>query len=325
MEHHLEGSRQDVPDRRRADDRLRFLANHDPLTGLLNRRGFEPLLEDALSRSGPQTPASLAYIDLNRFKLVNDLYGHVAGDEVLKQVSKRLVRVLGAEYPVARIGGDEFITLISGVSADRAVQICAEASFEIDSAPYTTADKAFSVSACVGLVELGPEMSSRDAVATADRACREAKTEQRGPVVAYRRNTDVLEERIAELRMMERMGDGFPFDRLYLEFQPIMSIKDPFGSLNFETLLRLREKDGATLPTGKLIAAAEKNGQMTHVDRWVLKAALSWISDNYSRLQRTQFICLNLSGASLNDERFIEDAFSILGEFRSVVAKVCFE
>jgi EAL domain-containing protein (putative c-di-GMP-specific phosphodiesterase class I) len=112
---------------------------------------------------------------------------------------------------------------------------------------------------------------------------------------------------------------------LFLVMQPIMALKAPYESLNFEVLLRMREDDGSILPAGPIIAAAENNGRIGIIDRWVLTTTLEWIDANATRLDKTKFICMNLSGASLNDERFIQDAFEIIGRHKDATTRLCIE
>ncbi len=107
--------------------------------------------------------------------------------------------------------------------------------------------------------------------------------------------------------------------------QPVMSLHAPYDSLNFEILLRLREADGSVTAAGSIMAAAESNGHSAVIDRWVLQTTLEWIDANYERLGRTRFICMNLSGASLNDERFTQEAFEMLARHRRAVEKLCIE
>ena len=173
----VEGSLQDVTERKTANDRLRFLADHDPLTGILNRRGIEMNFARLARRRTPR-PAALAYLDLDRFKLINDLYGHPAGDEVLRQLCERVKSHLAEAESFARVGGDEFVILFHDAPIVRARAICAALVQAIEDLPFRIGDKAFQVKGSIGLIELDREISFRDAVATADRACREAKTGQ---------------------------------------------------------------------------------------------------------------------------------------------------
>jgi diguanylate cyclase (GGDEF)-like protein/PAS domain S-box-containing protein len=320
----VEGSVQDVTERKTASDRLRFLADHDPLTGILNRRGIEMGFRRLPRRRGAR-PAALAYLDLDRFKLINDLYGHPAGDEVLRQLCERIRSHLADSESFARVGGDEFVILFQDAPVVRARAICSALVHAIEEAPFTIGDKAFQVKGSIGLIELDQEISFRDAVATADRACREAKTGNRGRVVAYERDTALFRDRLEELRLVERLGEGVEQDGLFLEMQPIMSLERPLDSLNFEVLLRMRDADNRVIPAAKIISAADNNGRMAVIDRWVLERTLAWIDTNRDRFTATHFICVNLSGSSLNDERFVEDAFAMLSAHPKAASLVCLE
>jgi EAL domain-containing protein (putative c-di-GMP-specific phosphodiesterase class I) len=107
--------------------------------------------------------------------------------------------------------------------------------------------------------------------------------------------------------------------------QPIMSLKNPHESLNFEVLLRMRDVDGTVIPAGRIITAAETSGRIGMIDRWVLATTLDWVNTHHATLTRTRFICMNLSGASLNDERFVLDAFDILERNRQAASMLCLE
>jgi EAL domain-containing protein (putative c-di-GMP-specific phosphodiesterase class I) len=107
--------------------------------------------------------------------------------------------------------------------------------------------------------------------------------------------------------------------------QPIMSLREPEESLNFEVLLRLRDADNRVVPATKVIAAAEENGNIGEIDRWVMSTVLDWLTKHHSQLTRTKFVCVNLSGASLNDEKFVQDIFTILHRHLPVVPLLCIE
>ncbi|HEU4622594.1 MAG TPA: EAL domain-containing protein [Burkholderiaceae bacterium] len=321
----IEGSLQDITERRRAHDRLRFLADHDPLTELLNRRGMETALLHSFDTIEDGLPVALAYVDLDRFKLVNDLFGHPAGDEVLRQVVNRVRAALGQAVTLARVGGDEFIMLFERMPIHAARVACESVLEAISGQPFGHGDKAFQISASIGLVELSNDMTMRDAIATADRACREAKSGRNGHLVVYEHGTRRMRERLDEFHLTERLGRGLPTDRLHLVMQPIISTTTPFDSMNFEVLLRMRDAENRSTAPSALISAAEANGSMSLLDRWVLSTTLAWLDQHHDQLGRTQFVCVNLSGASLNDERFMHDAFAILAEHERAAHRICIE
>ncbi|RZS78126.1 EAL domain-containing protein [Pigmentiphaga kullae] len=321
----IEGSLQDITERRKATERLRFLANNDTLTGALNRRGIEHILEASLKQFDPAHPIALAYLDLDRFKLINDLYGHQTGDEVLKQVCQRVKWSLGEDHHVGRIGGDEFILVLRDTAMLPATDLCRRIISDICDMPFQLRRRSFQVKVSIGLIEITPEMRVQDAVSAADRACREAKKGKHGHLVIYKENAPAFQERAEELRLIEELGSTFTPTGLSLVMQPIMSLRAPEASLDFEVLIRMQDSSGAMVPAGKIIAAAEANGTIGELDKWVLTSTLVWLTENLPRLPNTRFVCVNLSGASLNDEAFIEDTFRILSRFGPVVKYLCME
>jgi diguanylate cyclase (GGDEF)-like protein len=318
----IEGSLQDVTERSKAIERLQFLAEHDPLTGSLNRRGVELAIA---AQSEEVAPWALAYIDLDRFKLVNDLFGHRAGDEVLKQVAARTRSLVRPEYAVGRIGGDEFICVMSNTNIDDAIEQCHELVTLLSAAPYQVGNCAFQVKASIGLVECSHGVRVQDALSNADGACREAKNVAHGHVVTYRKGAAAFEERAKELMLVETLGQNRLPPGLFLVMQPIMSLAAPTGSLDFEVLLRWRAPDGSTLPAGKVIVAAEESGNIAAIDRWVLTTVLEWLEANRPALPKTRFVCVNLSGGSLNDEQFMEDIFALFARYRPIIRYLCLE
>ncbi len=321
----IEGVLQDTTEKHKATEQLQFMANNDPLTKVFNRRGIEH--EFALAANGLASgkPMALAYVDLDRFKLINDLFGHAAGDEVLKQVCERMATMLAGGQQIGRVGGDEFVVLMPETAIPLASIICRGIVDRLGNTPYRVGDKAFHVRGSVGLIEVTPGIAMKDAVSTADRACREAKTGQGEGLVVYERGAEAFRQRAAELDMVERLSGPNATESLLLEMQPIMSLRSPRESLNFEVLLRMREADGRVVPAGAVIAAAEKSGRASVIDRWVLNTTLAWIAEHTEQLGNTRFVCMNLSGASLNDERFVQDTFDILGRYVHVASRLCLE
>ena len=321
----IEGSLQDITQRSKATARLRFLAENDPLTGVLNRHGIEEAFAAAMRGIGKGQPLALAYLDLDRFKLINDLFGHVAGDEVLKQVCDRVREMLADGHDIGRVGGDEFVIVFRNTPVRTATAICRGVVDWIGSSPYQIGDKAFQVKGSIGLIEVAEGTNVKDAMSAADRACREAKKGLHANLVVYEKNESVFKERQEELRLIERLGTGVVPEGLFLVMQPIMSLRAPYESLNFEILLRMREKDNTITSAGKIISAGENNGRSAVIDRWVMSNTLEWLDEHYDHLDRTRFACMNLSGASLNDERFIQDAFAMLAQHGRAVGKLCIE
>ncbi len=321
----IEGSLQDVTERFQATEQLKYLAANDPLTGVLNRRGVEKIIEDATRQAAMGRPLAVAYLDLDRFKLINDLFGHVAGDDVLRQVCRRIERLLAEGQTLGRVGGDEFIIVFRGAPIGAASAICRGIIDAIGGTSFLTGDKAFQVKASIGLVEVAGHLAVKDAIAVADRACRTAKRGTGEGLVVFDRTAGVFKERADELRLLERLGTEAAPEGLFLLMQPILSLRSPFDSLNFEVLVRMREPDGSIIPAGVIVAAAENNGRAAVIDRWVLSNTLGWLDRHHDALPATRFVTMNLSGASLNDERFMQDAFAMLANCPRATQRLCIE
>ena len=321
----IEGSLQDVTEKSRATEDLHFLANHDPLTKVLNRRGIGKVLNASIETLSEGKMLALAYLDLDRFKLINDLFGHGAGDDVLQQVCKRVSDMLSPNQHFGRVGGDEFVIIFPDTGITLAALMCRGIVDSIGTQPYRVGDKAFYVRGSIGLIEVSPGMQFNDAMSTADRACRAAKSPNGNGLVVYEKHAIAFQQHEAELKLIALLATSSATEGLYLEMQPIMSLTSPHESLNFEVLLRMRDPDGHVVRTDHLIAAGEASGRMGMIDRWVLSTTLAWLNTHYAEMRHTKFVCMNLSGASLNDEKFLQDVFAMLEKNIHVVSLLCLE
>lgn len=319
----IEGSMQDVTERVAATRRLNFLADHDSVTGARNRRGLEADLETALAAIDGRRPGALAYLNVDRFKLVNELHGFTAGDHVLRQLCARIKEALPAEAAVARLSADSFLVLLADMPLAPAVRICRTLQNAIAEQPIMADDQPFAMTAAVGVLELRPGMAAVDAIASAERACHEAKRGSR--LAVYDRDARALAERVEELQVIKTMDRREMPAGLRLEMQPILSLQDPFGRLDFEVLLRLDDADGRPIPVGRALAAAETSGNMTMLDSWVLGETLRWLREHRDQLSDTRFVCVNLSGISLNDKDFIETVLQMLADYPDVAPLICLE
>ncbi|MFZ4596412.1 MAG: EAL domain-containing protein, partial [Verrucomicrobiaceae bacterium] len=285
-----------------------------------------PCPEKALSDGRGTETFSVAYLDLDRFKLINHLYGHAAGDEILRQVSARVSNMLTGNMQLGRMGGDEFLLTMPETRIAHATLLCQGIVNSIGGRPYKVGDHAFHVRGSIGLIEVARGSSPKDAISTADRACREAKASHGTHLVIYERNSRIFQAHEEEMRLVGQLSATTDAPKgLYLEMQPIMSLDKPLESLNFEVLLRMRDPDGKPVPTPSLIAAGEFAGRMGVIDRWVLSNTLSWLSAHQAELGQTRFVCVNLSGASLNDERFVQEVCALLEQHRDIAHCLCLE
>jgi diguanylate cyclase (GGDEF)-like protein len=320
----VEGSIQEITVRKEAESKLRHLVDHDSLTGLLNRHGLEEAMAVAADTVTRGSPCALAHVDLDRFKLVNELYGHAVGDAMLQEASSRLTRTVRTRDFVARIG-DSFVVVFLDCPDQAAARLSERLRESIGEHAFDLLGKSLSMTVSIGVVSIEPDMKPVDALAAADRACSEAKARGRNCVVRLDDQDATLKTHLEELKVMADLRQRIPTDRYFLDFQPIVSLAAAFGSLNYEVLIRMRDEQGGIVQPGRFIGAAERNGLMSQIDRWVLQTTLEWIDSHPEHRERLTFATINFSGASLNDARFIDDAFSMIADHPHAMSKLCFE
>jgi len=318
----FEGSLQDVTERELATKRMEWLINHDPLTDCLNLRGLSRKFERAQS-----PPKTLAYFDLDRFKLINDLYGHAAGDAVLKQVCERIRSQLGGHELLARVGGDEFVVAFPDASIAEAAQQCQNICALIASAPFQIELQRFTLSVSGGLVatESFGDVTLKEIVSAADTLCRMAKKRPTERLVVMEGGDTFFKHHKDELELIGCLERGETPEGLFLMMQPELSLHAPFDSLNFEVLLRMKKPNGDIVPAQVIIEAAEAHAKTAIIDHWVVATVIAWLEAHAARLGKTQFVGVNLSGSSLNDEVFVEDLFRLFGYHKEAVSRICIE
>ncbi|RTZ45377.1 bifunctional diguanylate cyclase/phosphodiesterase [Candidimonas sp. SYP-B2681] len=320
----VEGSLQDITTRTETINQLQLLADNDPLTNVLNRRGIEKALDASLKRLALGEPCALAYVNLDPYKRINSLFGHMSGDEVLQQVCQRIKATLSDREYVGRIGGDEFIILFSDSIIGKAREAAARVIHGLNSTALYVGGRAFQLKSAMGIIEVTDGMDPSEMISAAGRACRDARKSHKD-IVVYEQNSHELQEHTEELRLFDELEGGDSPKGLYLEMQPIMSMRNPLQTLNFEILLRVRNSTGVLVPTGKIIAAAEESGTITIIDKWVFSATLEWLAKHEHRLTKTEVVNVNLSGVSLNDDKFIDAFFAILERYEHLANRLCVE
>lgn len=321
----VQGSLQDVTEKSKATEALYFLANHDSLTKVLSRRGLELALQAEKDDLSQGRTLSLAYLDLDRFKLINDMFGHGVGDAVLQQMCMRVTALLPPGVRFGRVGGDEFVLIFAHTPVAMAAHMCKGLIEAIGGQPYHLAASAFYVRGSIGVVEVDQRMSIKDALSAADHACQQAKVAQRDGLMVYQKHSAAYLQHETELALIAQLSGDTPFEGLYLEMQPLLSLHTPEALLDFEVLLRMNGPTGMPVPTERLIAAAQASGFMGKVDLWVLSTTLVWLNTHQQALTKTRFACVNLSGASLNDERFLEAAYALLDAHHPLLGMLCLE
>ena len=299
--HHVLLQVQDVTERRRYEAELRYLADHDPLTGLLNRRAFARELESHLEYVHRYGPAGAALIlDLDHFKNINDTLGHGTGDELIVSLARALQERLGDRVVIARLGGDELAFLVpEGDDADiakAAAQILEAVRAQRVASP---SGRLRSVSASIGIATFDdPRLSADDVLANADLAMYEAKDAGRDRAVTYR-PTSGSERLDGRVSWPDVIRDGLDEDRFVLQAQPIMNLATG-DTGQFELLLRLRDPFGELISPAAFLPAAERYDLIGAIDRWVVSRSIAMLAEENRRGKRLTFE-VNISGRSAGD------------------------
>jgi diguanylate cyclase (GGDEF)-like protein/PAS domain S-box-containing protein len=317
----------DVSKERRLHRALHYQASHDALTGLINRREFENRLTAAVedARQNAQSRHVLLYLDLDQFKLVNDTCGHPAGDLLLKQITGVIQsRVRGGDT-LARLGGDEFGILLQDCARDQALRIAENLRQAIRDYRFTWQGGVLTVGASIGIVEITNEIPTvANVMSAADVACYSAKDSGRNRVQLY--EPDDMPERHREMHWVSKLARARDESRFELFYQPIV----PIGSRahereHFELMLRLRDEAGTIVTPAEFIPAAERYNIMPSIDRWVVRQALDRVVHRIESGVKPFTVAVNLSGTSLNDERFLEFLIAELSASELVAGAMCFE
>lgn len=318
----------DVTERREMERKITWQASHDPLTGLPNRQEFERHLAILLrSAKAKNTVHHVLYIDLDQFKVVNDTRGHVAGDELLKRVAAALQEHVRASDMLARLGGDEFGVLLDGCPQDKAVQIGEKLAEEVRGIRFSWEGKIFAATVSIGIAAVGPQTPSvQSALSGADAACFLAKEKGRNQVRAYEEADAEFARRHGEMHVVSQITDALDNHRLVLFYQRIAPQRqNGSGRDHREILVRIRGEDGEMISPGLFIPAAERFGLMPSIDEWVIRRALAAMAAAHAAGHDQETWAINVSGASLGNERFIAFVVAELKRLAAPPDSVCFE
>ena len=318
----------DITEEYRLSKELSYQASHDVLTGLLNRREFETRIKQAWERAlADEGVHVLCYIDLDQFKVINDSCGHIAGDEMLRQIAGLLRENVRKHDSIARLGGDEFGILMEFCTMRHGLMVTDNIRKQIEQFQFAWDDNRFKVGASIGVVEINAEsVSVGELLKQADSACFAAKDEGRNRVNVYRSEDAVVAQRRGEMQWVHRIQEAIDEDRLVLFTQPIVRTDGVDENIHMEVLVRLITKEGEEVPPGAFLPAAERYGLVTKIDKWVVTNVLNWMQENNGFVQQRLNLCaINLSGVSLSESNFLEMIVDELYARDIPAEKLCFE
>lgn len=316
---------QDDSERRSLVQRLVWQAERDHLTGLYNRRAMESRLAAALEDMRQRAQHFIfCYIDLDRFKLVNDTCGHRAGDALLQRLTAIMARrVEGGDHFLARLGGDEFGLLFVDVSLAGALEVIHGLRDEISRFRFEWDDKTFRLGVSLGVTALHPGMTDiGEILAQADTACYHAKSLGGDAIQVYEKTHPALQKINDEMQWIGTITRAFEDHRFVLYRQRKIALAPAVAGLHYEILLRLRAEDGTIIAPGEFLPAAERYGLAPSFDRWVIRNVFAYLD---THPEDTASYALNLSGRSLSDPGTAEFILDEAGKYHFDPARVSFE
>jgi diguanylate cyclase (GGDEF)-like protein/PAS domain S-box-containing protein len=319
----------DVTQLRGMEREMTYLARHDPLTGLINRREFEKRLQQYLASAREEDRLhALFYLDLDEFKVVNDTCGHLAGDEMLKQVTALLKSRLRKTDTLARLGGDEFGVLLEDVAPERARELGDDMRRAVQRFRFAWEERIFEIGVSIGLVPITAETGDMAQVlSAADAACYVAKESGRNRMHEYQPDDTALAERYGEMQWIHRIHKAFAEHRFCLYRQPIQPLRAPWFDEPpmCEIFIRMLDEEGRIASPGAFIPAAERYHLIASIDRWVVHAAFVSLACVALSHGDTTCFAINLSGQSVGDDAFLAYVLDEMEATGVVPQRICFE
>jgi diguanylate cyclase (GGDEF)-like protein/PAS domain S-box-containing protein len=321
----------DVTEKRRVSRKLSHEAAHDALTALVNRKEFERRLTRTLADAADSASAehALCYLDLDRFKLVNDTCGHEAGDDLLRQIAALLGKHMRKRDTLARLGGDEFGALLENCPLDEAVEIAETVRHAIEEFRYVRGEQSFSVGISIGVVPITATSGRMAAVLrAADAACYIAKEAGGNRVFVDRPEAIAVVPPHPEIRRVAPLAQALEEGRFHLYAQPIVPlVPERRARPRCEILLRLPDERGHLQPAASFLPQAERYNLMPAIDRWVISRTIELMGKWHREHPECELplCCINLSGSSLDDESLVPRLQEQLSQHRLPPAALCFE
>jgi diguanylate cyclase (GGDEF)-like protein/PAS domain S-box-containing protein len=298
---HFVAVKEDLSTKTRLEREVQRLSSEDPLTGLPTRQVFSPILHAAVERARSGASSALLLLDVDSFRVVNDVEGHTAGDHVIAAFADALSSRMRPEDVMARVSGDGFAVLVSSASPPLALEIAEELRTAVEEMRFTVGQDPFTFTLSGGLCQIDGTIDAEAVMALADRALHEAKELGRNRIVVSAKPDPSKPRSGGSGIWGTRVKDAMKEERLVLFYQPIVDLRSGVHS-HHEVLIRMKDRDGKLVPPGLFLPAAERFGLMPRVDGYVLARALVALAAN-PRIN----LFVNVSGSSLGDERLLAE------------------
>jgi diguanylate cyclase (GGDEF)-like protein len=312
-----------------AQAQLRYQARHDALTGLVNRQELERRLQQAL-QDVKQHRANhvFCYMDLDQFRVINDTCGHLAGDEMLRQISMILSQRIRAEDTFARLGGDEFGLLLSYCQVEKAIEIAAQLRQMVETFRFMHEGRLFQTGISIGIVEITTTLKDVGEITRhADAACYVAKDNGRNQIHLFHPEDDVLLKRHVEMEWVLRINEAIEHNEFVLYCQGIFPLQQKELPPFYEILIRKRDEHGGIIPPAEFLPSAERYHLMTKIDRWVIQHAFMALQPLFKMQSSVSpfIVSINLSGMSLGDAQLLPYIQNCFDTYDISPSHVCFE
>ncbi len=314
-ERHAQELEAEVGRRMQAETRLQHAAYHDNLTGLHNRAWFMERFRQSLRTNGAPPTCSLLFLDLDRFKLINDSFGHPAGDTLLAEVGQRLQGCTQGEAALARLGGDEFAALVEGFDSMDAALRLAERINEALRRPFMVGTREVTATCSIGVAHaMAGHSRYEELIRDAGVAMYEAKANGSGGCAVF---TAAMRDKAAEALMLESdLRQALSRGEFSLRYQPICDA-DTSGIIGVEALIRWRHAERGDVPPSQLIPAAEKAGLIRNLGQWVFRKACAQMLVWHERYPTLDLqLNVNASADELRDGQYLADIQEILATTR---------
>lgn len=318
----------DVTEVRTMEKRLSYQASHDALTGLINRREFEVRLKQTIRNAqAEQLSHSICFLDLDKFKIINDTSGHAAGDEFLKQISKTIQSQLRQTDVLARLGGDEFAIILDSCSIYQATNICNQILKTIKETRFNWGKNSFESGASIGIVPINHmTVSVSEVMSSVDAACYEAKDKGRNRIQVFEPDNAEYIKHQAETSWIQKIKTAISENHFELYFQEIQNINPSYPTpKTVELLIRLNDEEEVIYPDS-FIPTAERYNLMPVIDEWVISNTFDFIGQYYEKNQEDIRVAINLSGQSLSDDNVLNSITTKLRKNKKLKKElICFE
>ncbi len=309
---------EDITQRRNQEKKIQHYAMHDYMTNLPNRRYLEEELVRLTSQNNPKQNGALAIIDLDNFKLINDTLGHVAGDQLLKNLSTALAKIMRPGDLLARMGGDEFAIVLQSVSQREAKKIVDRLFKSISEFPLNIKGYDLHLNWSIGITFIDGKSSKEDILQNAYEALSQAKTEGKNRIINYSAGKKFMKTK-RDGNWNHRIKKALNLDQYTIEFQPVVRL-DTDKTEFFEALIRMKADNGQIVFPKSFIHAAERFGLMSEIDRWMVEKIAHFLGRHPSTK-----LSLNLSGSSLRDKSLLSLIERYIKESRMSADQLVFE